>query len=81
MWPELGVLHRRARDGSENLIKAGIAQLGEPAAAEAALRPGERHVRMTWPGLEVLRRRARDGSENLIKAGIAQLVEQLICNQ
>ena len=39
----------RARDGSDNFNIAGIAQLGEPATAEALLRPGERHVRMTWP--------------------------------
>ena len=71
----------RARDGSDNFDFAGIAQLGEPARAEALLRPGERHVRMTWLAFRVQWCRARDGSDNFDFAGIAQLVEQLICNQ
>ena len=75
----LGVLRCRARDVSYEFYFAGIAQLGEPAIAEALLRPGERHVRMTWLVLGVLRCRARDGSDKFIFAGIAQLVEQGFC--
>jgi hypothetical protein len=34
-------------------LKAGTTRLGEPEAAEAWLRPGERHDWMSWPVLKV----------------------------
>jgi hypothetical protein len=43
--------------------KAGIAQLGEPAKAEAQLRPGERRDRMSRPVKRESQLRAMDGHE------------------